>query len=109
MHDSSAQGNDYFKCDFCRRAWADDRPMVEGHQGSLICAACLTPAYAEVVNAGGGTALPPGAVCALCLEHREERCWESPLFPGTFACRRCVNQSARILEKDAESGWKRPA
>lgn len=108
MHDQNAQGNDYFKCDFCRRSWAEDRPMVEGHQGSLICAQCLSASYAEVVNAKGGVEPPEGVKCTLCLEDKAEMHWESPMFPGTFACRRCVNQSARILEKDKEYGWKRP-
>ena len=83
--------------------------MVEGHRGSLICADCLTVAYALVVNGGGGEEPPEGVTCALCLEDRPEKHWQSPLHPEVFGCKRCINQSARILEKDPEQGWKRPA
>jgi hypothetical protein len=108
MHDSSASDNDYFKCDFCRNPWADDRPMVEGHRGSLICAHCLTVACAQVLVLKAGSHVAENITCALCLEHHDTLHWESPLFPGTFACKRCINQSGRILQKDAESGWKMP-
>lgn len=107
MHDTSAEGNEFFKCDFCRKPWAEDRPMVEGHHGSLICAACLTVAYAEVVNAAGG-AEHSGRKCTLCLEHRDEVQWQSPMFPENCACRRCIKQSAAVLEHDEEYAWKRP-
>ena len=39
-----------FLCDFCRREWTEDSPMVEGHHGSLVCGRCLTVAYIEVVS-----------------------------------------------------------
>jgi hypothetical protein len=109
MHDTDAQGNEFFKCDYCLRPWAEDRPMVEGHRGSLVCSSCLTVAYAEVVNAGVSTAPPGGATCTMCLEARKDPHWQSPTRPDEFICLRCIKQSARVLEKDAESGWKRPA
>ena len=34
-----------FLCDYCGNTWSDDRPMVEGHRGSLVCARCLSLAY----------------------------------------------------------------
>jgi hypothetical protein len=81
MHDHDAQGNEFFKCDFCRRPWADDLPMVEGHKGSLICAECLMLAYDELVNrrgphAGGRTI--DGAECALCLLQQPGPVWLPP-------------------------------
>ncbi|MGD9689862.1 MAG: ClpX C4-type zinc finger protein [Phycisphaerales bacterium] len=107
MHDPSAQGNDFFKCDFCRRAWAEDRPMVEGHHGSLICASCLTVAYSAVVHQSSGADLA-GGTCTMCLEPRDEPQWQSPLHPEARVCRRCIKQSAGVLEHDEEFAWKRP-
>jgi hypothetical protein len=108
MHNTDADGNDYFLCDFCHSPWAEDRPMVEGHRGSLICSRCLTIAF-------GALALrdpPPEdcvqGECTLCLQYREVPTWPSPVDDGVRACYRCVTQSARVLEKDAESGWKAP-
>lgn len=108
MHDESAEGNDYFKCDYCRRSWAEDRPMVEGHRGSLICGQCLTVAYAEVVVQNLGSAVAPDAVCRMCLEHREGLHWTSPVQETEHICVRCIKQSAGVLVKDKESGWKKP-
>ncbi len=109
MHETAPDGSVLRSlCDFCRAELSEQRLMVEGHRGSLICSFCLSAAYAEVVSGGGGVDPPEGATCTLCLEDRPEKHWESPVYPGTFACRRCVNQSARVLEKDKESGWKRP-
>lgn len=107
MHNPGAEGNDYFVCDFCRRHWADDRPMVEGHKGSLICGQCLTPAYVEIVQLLQGTTLA-GTHCTMCLEHRNEPQWSSPLFPESHICRRCLKQAAGVLCRDPESGWHKP-
>ena len=109
MHDQDAQGSEFFKCDFCLSPWAEDRPMVEGHRGSLICAKCLTLAWTEVITNSTGVHLPPEITCTLCLEPRTDLCWHSPARAEAYACRRCVNQSGRILAKDKESGWKIPA
>lgn len=106
MHDPSAEGNDFFKCDFCRHGWSQDRPMVEGHKGSLICAPCLTLAFDELWNRPGGQRVP--FTCTLCLEHREEPYWVSPAFPEAGICKRCTKQSVVMLERDPEAGWKRP-
>ena len=107
MHDPACQGNDYFKCDFCRQPWAEDRPMIEGHQGSLLCARCLTPAYTYLVITKGGEE-HRGRKCIMCLEEREQPQWESPLYPESSLCLRCVKQAATVFEKDPEYQWKRP-
>ncbi|MBL8989977.1 MAG: hypothetical protein JNJ48_00190 [Phycisphaerae bacterium] len=109
MHDPTAQGTDFFKCDFCRRPWREDRPMVEGHRGSLVCADCLTAAHLEIVNEKRPGHRPPEhGACTMCLERRDEPHWQSPLFDGAFICRRCIRQSAQTLAKDPDSGWTRP-
>lgn len=109
MHDASAQGNDFFKCDFCLSGWSEDRPMVEGHRGSLICVRCLTLAYTQVVVHDAGEAPPGGTTCALCLEERSQKHWHSPLRETAWACERCIRQAAQMLEKDPESSWTRPS
>ena len=90
-------------CDFCRRAWSESLPMVEGHQGSCICGDCLADAFRDAVMAE----LPEGrpARCTLCLEERADAGWERG---GARACRRCIRQSAAVLQKDPDLGWRRP-
>jgi hypothetical protein len=95
-------------CDFCRREWTEERPMVEGHQGSCICGPCLTTAYRATVLDEAPATPGSGARCALCLEDRADPMWDSPVEPGTRACRRCVRQSAAVLQKDPDSRWRRP-
>jgi hypothetical protein len=107
MHDPSAEGNDFFKCDFCLVGWSDENPMVGGHQGSLICARCLTAAYGSVVHSGSPP-LPDGGSCTMCLEDRTDPCWRSTDQTQAVVCLRCIKQAARVLEKDADLGWKRP-
>jgi hypothetical protein len=92
-------------CDFCGHEWSDALPMVEGHQGSCICGTCLSAAYRAVVLSA-----PPAqaaARCTLCLEQRDEPTWQAPAAPAT-ACRRCVRQSAAVLAKDPDLGWRKP-
>lgn len=95
-----------FLCDFCGSTWTQDRQMVEGHRGSLICSHCLTQAYSTVIRQGGGALAPASATCTLCLAHHDTPHWQGSA--GPLACKRCIEQSARILEKDQEAGWKRP-
>lgn len=80
--------------------------MVEGHRGSLICGPCLSVAFVEAAG-GGVRSAPPGAACTLCLEPREGPMWTSPTREA-FACLRCVKQSAGVLAKDPDAGWRRP-
>lgn len=107
MHDTAAEGNDFFKCDFCRKPWAEGRPMVEGHKGSLVCGSCLTLAFDEVWNRAGGEQVP--FTCRMCLEHRDDPFWVSPAFPDAGICKRCIKQAVVMLERDSDAGWERPA
>lgn len=118
MHDPTAEGNDFFKCDFCRSPWAEDRPMIEGHMGALICSKCLSAAYVEVIYSKHGvTGLrgplmekpAPGPACTMCRERRPELYWQSPLVEEALCCRRCIRQSATALESDPDFGYTRPA
>ena len=109
MHDPTAEGNAFFKCDFCHGPWAEDRPMVEGHRGSLICSRCLTIAYETVATGNGGETLPEATLCTLCLAPMGGPAWRSPAYPDAWICKRCIKQSAGVLTKDKESGWSKPA
>ena len=80
--------------------------MVEGHQGSLVCGRCLRIAYEEVVVGAQGQG--PGLMCTMCLEERDQPAWRSPAHDDAVICLRCIKLSARAMEKDMESGWKRP-
>ena len=110
MHRPGADVHDMaisdFLCDFCGRAWDGAFPMVEGHQGSLICGACLTIAYTEVIRSD----TPPGPAsdtCTMCLEERDDPTWRSPAQEASI-CRRCIRQSGTKLEKDPDWPWTKP-
>lgn len=103
-------------CDFCRREWTEDVPMIEGHQGSCICGKCLTIAYTDVVVNKHNTA-PADFKCPMCLEQDKDRAalnrsgepgWQSPMYPEAVVCRRCIKLAAGALQKDEEFSWKRP-
>jgi hypothetical protein len=90
--------------------------MIEGHRGSCICGRCLTVAYAAVMLQGHEPA-PAEYRCPMCLEDDRDRQalgragepgWPSPLDQGAVICRRCIEQGARALEREPESGWGRP-
>lgn len=98
-----------FLCDFCGQPWHEDRPFVEGHRGSCICANCLTLAYTAIVLHDAGEPPRGGAVCTLCLQPKpDEAHWTSPVFDDTLACARCIRQSAGVLHKDPEINWRKP-
>ncbi len=113
MHNPNADPHNMmpedFWCDFCRGAWNGALAMVEGHQGSLICGKCLSVAYDEVGRTqDAGQAEGAGGKCVMCLEEKQAPLWRSPADEAKAICRRCVRQSAGMLEKDPESGWSRP-
>lgn len=134
-----------FLCDYCGSTWSDDRPMVEGHRGSLVCARCLSLSFDLLWNKAPrwdgkspppptppDQTMPPGALCRMCLEHRDEPCWQSPMDVGeenaesdkgktsqterglgvidggAWLCKRCAKQSVVMLERDPELKYERP-
>ena len=97
-----------FICDFSLKPWDGAFPLVEGHQGSLISGDCLSVAYRFVVL-GGATSLEPGSyTCTMCLERRDDPCWQSPARDEAVICRRCIRQSATRLDKDPDWEWTKP-
>jgi hypothetical protein len=114
-----------FLCDFCGSHWAPDRPMIEGHRGSLICGSCLSAAWLSVLGPnsareplaaaqgaslgdGSGAGARDGLACVMCLEVRREAHWGNPLRAESRICRRCIDLSARRLARDPDAGWKPP-
>jgi hypothetical protein len=110
-----------FICDFCGSTWKPDRPMVEGHKGTLICGVCLTSACRQVLVDNAGITVPQHVACTLCLLNKSGDYWQSATRvdvseseiviepePGNAVCRWCIEKSAGMLEKDGEGGWKRP-
>ncbi|MBX3362427.1 MAG: hypothetical protein KIT19_07785 [Phycisphaeraceae bacterium] len=91
-------------CNFCAREWTDDLPLVEGHQGSIICGVCLKTACKLL---DGGTLVTSHRTCTMCLEHRDDPAWESPWVEGSVICGRCINLGATALSKDKDYAWKR--
>ncbi|MFG0326197.1 MAG: hypothetical protein ACF8SC_02885 [Phycisphaerales bacterium JB037] len=105
MHDNDAQGNDFFKCDYCLSGWSEDRPMVEGHRGSLICIRCLAMATREVLEGEGGVGASSGVACRLCLQTNDVRHWQSPMEPEAYACIECIARCGQMLAKDPDIEW----
>lgn len=93
-------------CDFCGAAWTADLPLIEGHQGNVICGRCVSVAIVETgewAEAGAGPIR-----CRMCLEQRNEPAWVSPMDESARICRRCIDMAADALEGDAETNWRRP-
>ncbi len=108
MHDPTAEGTPaFFKCDFCASPWAEDRPMIEGHEGRLICSNCLALAYTTLAITDTGEP-PTGWTCTMCLEERKQPGWRSPARDEAIVCLRCVKQAATQLDKDPDFEWKKP-
>lgn len=97
-----------FLCDFCHSAWTEEIPMVEGHQGALICGGCLKVAYVELLLGKSGFQMVGETKCRLCLEERKSLSWQSPKDDAALACERCVRQACTALAQDPESGWAKP-
>lgn len=110
MHRTDAESNILESlCDFCGSPF-DQTPMIEGHQGSLICTKCLTVAYTYVVLHEAGEE-EHGHTCTMCLEDRDQRQWRSPVdIDGVHAraCLRCIKQASTALERDPDLDWTRP-
>jgi len=95
-------------CDFCGCDWDMVKPMIEGHQGSILCIDCLAKAIEQAVAMSGAFK------CILCLRDFEanQRGWQ-PTEPGDGAnedavvCYDCIQQADRAFDKDPETDWDR--
>jgi hypothetical protein len=91
-------------CDFCRRDWDGQEPMIEGHHGSVLCLQCLQQALVE--QAPG----PDKFKCTLCLRFNippEMPRWRHPGNPEAVVCQECMYQAARAFHrnKDVPFQW----
>ncbi|MAJ46122.1 MAG: hypothetical protein CBC35_02335 [Planctomycetes bacterium TMED75] len=94
-------------CDFCHAVWKEDIPMVEGHRGSCICGKCLRMAWGVVVSNKMNDSQGE-ATCRMCLEKREDPCYQSPAYEDALICRRCIRMSAHTLRIDDDGAWEMP-
>jgi hypothetical protein len=87
-------------CDFCGEEWDMVKPMIEGHQGSILCLSCLDSA----IDAADSNAEP--FKCTLCLRDFEadEMAWASS---GATACYDCLQQADKAFDKDPDTDWTR--
>lgn len=109
MQSKDADGNLVFLCDYCHQPWSDERPMVEGHRGSIICGNCLSIAYTQLIHQKLESPVVKDETCLLCLEHgRDDPHWRSPMYEEAIACKRCLKQSAGVLHKDKDIPWEKP-
>lgn len=107
--DPEQMGPEDFICDFCHQTWAEDRPMVEGHKGSLICGRCVTLSHAAVIHHESGELPGDHDACTTCLMHKHgEPHWRSPATDAMI-CRECVLRSGLMLVKDPDTDWQPPA
>ncbi|MCA9297965.1 MAG: hypothetical protein KDA28_02800, partial [Phycisphaerales bacterium] len=84
-----------------------DRPMVEGHKGSLICHACLGLAHRELVVMSSDWRPADDASCTMCLMTKPIPHFASPLNEALI-CHECVVRAATTLRKDPETSWAAP-
>jgi ClpX C4-type zinc finger len=90
-------------CDFCRRDWDGQEPMIEGHHGSILCLECLKVALRDQA-AGGGK-----YKCTLCLRFNmppELPHWANPGHLEAIVCQECLYQAARAFSRNPDIPWK---
>jgi hypothetical protein len=113
-------------CDFCRRDWDGQEPMIEGHAGSIICLPCLQLALnnrvADKVFGNNGPYPDDEGTkfqCTLCLKFNIPSSVEHWSHPGQspteemiktgsapLICRDCIFQSAGTFSKSPLTDWE---
>ncbi|MEX0654932.1 MAG: hypothetical protein WD534_15525 [Phycisphaeraceae bacterium] len=102
-------GGIVISCDFCGVDWDEERAMVEGHQGSVLCLDCLKLALDQSEPAD------ESFNCTMCLQEREpgKRWWMHPApqdLPGrnreAAICWDCVRLAAKTYHKDKDIDFR---
>ena len=102
-------GGIVISCDFCGADWDENRPMIEGHKGSVLCLACLRLALEQAQPAD------ESFDCTLCLQRHEAgvRSWAHPApddLPGrnreACLCWACVRLAAKTFHKDKDTEFR---
>lgn len=98
-------------CDYCGRLWDMHEPMIEGHQGSVLCLACLARAIDD-----GGNEPAKRVKCTLCLRDFDpgdgETIWQYADPPAEAnaqarLCGDCAAQADRAFDRDPDTNWTR--
>ena len=86
-------------CDFCRTAWDEVIPMIEGHRGSVLCLPCLRRALDEAASTAAGFE------CTLCLQSFEagRKAW---LSEHATVCWPCIRLAAKGFHKDKDIDFR---
>jgi hypothetical protein len=90
-------------CDFCRRDWDGQEPMIEGHHGSILCLECLKLALPAQATDG------EKYKCTLCLRFNiptELPHWSNPAHTEAIVCQECLYQAARAFGRNPDVPWK---
>ena len=89
-------------CDFCRRDWDGQEPMIEGHHGSILCLECLKLALRDKIATGEKYS------CTLCLRFNIPATlphWSNPAHPQAIACEDCLIQAAKAFSRNEDVPW----
>jgi hypothetical protein len=98
-------------CDFCGDDWDQVKPMIEGHQGAVLCLECFKRAF---------DAMPAGEVgsvfkCTVCLREQgpDMPRWAPAERPASanqeaWICADCVTLAAKTFHKDPDVPWHLP-
>ena len=100
-------------CDFCRRDWDGQEPMIEGHHGSILCLECCKAALKEqtteaVAEGHAGSSGAGRFKCTLCLRFNMPASlphWSNPAHPEAIVCQECLYQAARGFSRTKEIPW----
>jgi hypothetical protein len=93
-------------CDFCRRDWDGQEPMIEGHHGSVLCLECLKLA---LVNQQPGRGGDEKYKCTLCLRFNipgKLPSWRHPDHPEAIVCQECLYQAAKAFHRNPDVPWR---
>ena len=88
-------------CDFCRRDWDGQEPMIEGHHGSVLCLACMKQALGEQAVGEGKYK------CTLCLRFNIPPSvprWHHPEHTEAegLVCQECLYQAGKAVGRNKE-------